>query len=92
MRKGVEKGDPSYATVWVTFVNMKSKTVLLTVKEQAKAGGFGFRGDRRDFGRLAAEVPVTEKRRDEDDDAGHAPDQNLLAGAAVFGRGRAVDP
>ncbi|XZF16433.1 hypothetical protein ACTHGU_09850 [Chitinophagaceae bacterium MMS25-I14] len=43
MRKGAEKGDPSYATVWVTFVNMKTKTVLLTAKEQAKAGGFGFR-------------------------------------------------
>lgn len=43
MRKGEEKGDPSYATVWVTFVDMKSKSVLLTQKIQGKAGGFGFR-------------------------------------------------
>lgn len=43
MRKGEEKGDPSYATVWVTFVDMKSKTVLLTQKVEGKAGGFGFR-------------------------------------------------
>lgn len=43
MRKGEEKGDPSYATVWVTFVDMKSKSMLFTTKVQAKAGGFGFR-------------------------------------------------
>lgn len=43
MRKGEEKGDPSYATVWVTFVDMNSKAVLLTKRVQAKAGGFGFR-------------------------------------------------
>lgn len=43
MRKGEEKGDPSYATVWVTFVDMSSKTVLLTKRVQGKAGGFGFR-------------------------------------------------
>ena len=43
MRKGEEKGDPSYATVWVTFVDMGSKSVLMTKRVEGKAGGFGFR-------------------------------------------------
>jgi hypothetical protein len=29
--------------MWVTFVDMKSKTVLLTKHMEGKAGGFGFR-------------------------------------------------
>ena len=43
MRKGEEKGDPSYATVWVTFIDMSNNTVLLTKRVEGKAGGFGFR-------------------------------------------------
>jgi len=31
------------ASIWVTFVNMETKTVLLTKQETGKAGGFGFR-------------------------------------------------
>ena len=38
MSKGLEKSG-----IWVTFVDMKSKTVLLTAYETAKPGGFGFR-------------------------------------------------
>ncbi len=43
MKKGAEKGDPSFAIVWVTFVDMKTKSVLMTKRVQAKAGGFGFK-------------------------------------------------
>lgn len=43
MRKGVEKGDPSYARVMVTFVDMSTKTVLFTKEVEGKAGGFGFK-------------------------------------------------
>jgi len=32
-----------HASMWVTFVDMKSKTVLLTNQMEGKAGGFGFR-------------------------------------------------
>jgi len=35
--------DRDEAVAWVTFVNMKSKTVLLTVREAGKPGGVGFR-------------------------------------------------
>jgi len=38
MSKGLEK-----AGVWVTFVDMKAKTVLFTAYETAKPGGFGIR-------------------------------------------------
>lgn len=38
MSKGMEKEG-----IWVTFVDMKSKTVLLTVYKENKPGGFGFR-------------------------------------------------
>ncbi|MBS1777613.1 MAG: hypothetical protein JSS64_15205 [Bacteroidetes bacterium] len=43
MKKGAEKGDPSYANVVVTFVDMGSKAVLFTKRVEGKAGGFGFR-------------------------------------------------
>jgi hypothetical protein len=31
------------ASAWITFVDMKSKKVLLTAHKTGKAGGFGFR-------------------------------------------------
>jgi hypothetical protein len=40
--EGMSKGRES-ASMWVTFVDMKSKTVLLTKHMEGKAGGFGFR-------------------------------------------------
>jgi hypothetical protein len=40
--EGMSK-DKSEASMWVTFVNMGSKTVLLTQQETGSAGGFGFR-------------------------------------------------
>jgi hypothetical protein len=40
--EGMSKGLESMG-VWVTFVDMKSKTVLLTKYETGKPGGFGFR-------------------------------------------------
>jgi hypothetical protein len=43
MHKAEDKGGDSYATVWITFVDMKSKKVLFTAKEQGKPGGFGFK-------------------------------------------------
>lgn len=43
MRKVEEKGEPSYATVWVTFVDMSKKTVVSCKRIEGKAGGFGFR-------------------------------------------------
>lgn len=38
MSKGKEEGS-----MWATFVDMKSKTVLLTQRVTGKSGGFGFR-------------------------------------------------
>lgn len=40
--EGMSKGREA-ASVWVTFVDMKTKTVLLTKQMEGKAGGFGFR-------------------------------------------------
>lgn len=40
--EGMSKGRET-ASVWVTFVDMKSKKVLLTKQMEGKAGGFGFR-------------------------------------------------
>jgi len=40
--EGMNRGKEE-ASAWVTFVDMNSKTVLLTVRETGKAGGFGFR-------------------------------------------------
>ncbi|HTD40079.1 MAG TPA: hypothetical protein VK671_05625 [Mucilaginibacter sp.] len=40
--EGMDKGIASEG-IWVTFVDMKSKTVLLTSYQTAKPGGFGFR-------------------------------------------------
>jgi hypothetical protein len=40
--EGMSKGAESVG-VWVTFVDMKSKTVLLTSYQTEKPGGFGFR-------------------------------------------------
>ena len=40
--EGMSKGMESMG-IWVTFVDMKSKTMLLTVYETSKPGGFGFR-------------------------------------------------
>ena len=40
--EGMSK-DKQEASMWVTFVNMDSKTVLLTKQVTATAGGFGFR-------------------------------------------------
>jgi hypothetical protein len=40
--EGISKGLDSMG-IWVTFVDMKSKTVLLTNYQTAKPGGFGFR-------------------------------------------------
>ncbi len=40
--EGMSKGLSS-AGIWVTFINMKTKTVLLTKYQTAKPGGFGFR-------------------------------------------------
>jgi len=40
--EGMSKGQASMG-VWVTFVDMKSKTVLLTDYQTGKPGGFGFR-------------------------------------------------
>ncbi|MBS1781263.1 MAG: hypothetical protein JST70_18195 [Bacteroidetes bacterium] len=40
--EGMSKGR-EHASMWVTFVDMKSKTVLLTKQMEGKAGGFGFR-------------------------------------------------
>lgn len=40
--EGMSKGRES-ASIWVTFVDMKSKTVLFTKQMEGKAGGFGFR-------------------------------------------------
>jgi hypothetical protein len=40
--EGMSKGKEE-ASYWVTFVDMKSKTVLLTKRMTGKAGGFGFR-------------------------------------------------
>jgi hypothetical protein len=40
--EGMSKGADSMG-IWVTFVDMKSKTVLFTSYETAKPGGFGFR-------------------------------------------------
>ncbi|WP_448699592.1 hypothetical protein ACFGVR_21345 [Mucilaginibacter sp. AW1-3] len=39
---GMSKGTASMG-IWVTFVDMKSKTVLYTTYQTAKPGGFGFR-------------------------------------------------
>jgi len=38
MSKGIESMG-----IWVTFVDIKSKTVLYTKYETSKPGGFGFR-------------------------------------------------
>jgi len=35
--------DKEEASIWITFVNMEDKTVLLTKQVSAGAGGFGFR-------------------------------------------------
>jgi len=43
MKKAEEKGGSSYASVWVTFVDMSKKTVLFSKRVEGKAGGFGFR-------------------------------------------------
>ncbi len=40
--EGMSKGKER-ASMWVTFVDMKSKTVLLTKHMEGKSGGFGFR-------------------------------------------------
>jgi hypothetical protein len=40
--EGMSKGAGSMG-IWVTFVDMKSKTVLLTTYQTGKPGGFGFR-------------------------------------------------
>jgi len=40
--EGMSK-DKEEASMWVTFVNMSAKTVLLTKRVTAGAGGFGFR-------------------------------------------------
>jgi hypothetical protein len=40
--EGMSKGREE-ASYWVTFVDMKSKTVLLTKRILGKAGGIGFR-------------------------------------------------
>lgn len=40
--EGMSKGISSMG-IWVTFVNMKTKTVLLTTYQTGKPGGFGFR-------------------------------------------------
>jgi hypothetical protein len=40
--EGMSK-DKAEASIWVTFVNMGSKTVLLTKQFSEAAGGFGFR-------------------------------------------------
>jgi hypothetical protein len=40
--EGMSKGK-EMASMWVTFVDMKSKKVLLTKQMEGKAGGFGFR-------------------------------------------------
>jgi hypothetical protein len=40
--EGMSKGQEAVG-VWVTFVDMKSKTVLLTDYQTEKPGGFGFR-------------------------------------------------
>lgn len=40
--EGMSKGREQ-ASMWVTFVDMKSKTVLLTKRVEGKSGGFGFR-------------------------------------------------
>lgn len=40
--EGMSKGRET-ASMWVTFVDMKSKTVLLTKRVETKSGGFGFR-------------------------------------------------
>lgn len=40
--EGMSKGK-EMASMWVTFVDMKNKTVLLTKQMEGKAGGFGFR-------------------------------------------------
>jgi hypothetical protein len=40
--EGMSKGREA-ASMWVTFVDMKTKTVLLTKQMEGKAGGFGFR-------------------------------------------------
>lgn len=40
--EGMSKGR-EHGSMWVTFVDMKSKTVLLTKRVEGKAGGFGFR-------------------------------------------------
>ncbi len=40
--EGMSKGMESMG-IWVTFVDMKSKTMLLTVYQTSKPGGFGFR-------------------------------------------------
>lgn len=40
--EGMSKGRET-ASMWVTFVDMKSKTVLFTQRVESKAGGFGFR-------------------------------------------------
>jgi hypothetical protein len=41
----VERLDKSQnsLTAWITFINLKTKTVLLTVRESGKPMGFGFR-------------------------------------------------
>ncbi len=43
MRKGEEKGDPSYAKVVVAFIDMGKKELLMAKRVEGKAGGFGFR-------------------------------------------------
>ncbi|MBS1774069.1 MAG: hypothetical protein JST82_14515 [Bacteroidetes bacterium] len=40
--EGMSKGR-EMASMWVTFVDMKTKTVLLTKRMEGKSGGFGFR-------------------------------------------------
>lgn len=40
--EGMSKGREA-ASMWVTFVDMNTKTVLLTKRMEGKSGGFGFR-------------------------------------------------
>ncbi len=40
--EGMSKGKEE-ASMWVTFVDMKDKKVLYTVRQTGKSGGFGFR-------------------------------------------------
>lgn len=40
--EGMSKGK-NEAVAWITYVDMKSKTVLLTARKSARAGGIGFK-------------------------------------------------